>query len=153
MKTIFAAIVGIVLGYAGSGFLPLEQLKNALLQIETPDMAGGHEIDVNAGSADHSAHGATDVAAAPPADAPESTKQFAAANAKMHKDMAIAFTGNADVDFVKAMIPHHQGAIDMANVVVQFGTDPEVKALAQGVISAQQAEIAQMQAILGRLGQ
>jgi uncharacterized protein (DUF305 family) len=149
MKAVLAAIIGIVLGYAGSGFLPLTQLKDTLMQIETPDMSGGHELNVDAGSEDHSAHST----AATPADAPESTKQFAAANDKMHKDMAIAFTGNADKDFVAGMIPHHQGAIDMAKVVLQFGTDPEIKALATGIISAQEAEIAQMKTILGRLGQ
>jgi uncharacterized protein (DUF305 family) len=149
MKAVLAAIIGIVLGYAGSGFLPLAQLKDTLLHTETPDMSGGHELNVDSGSADHSAHST----AAAPADAPESTKQFTAVNDKMHKDMTIAFTGNADKDFVAGMIPHHQGAIDMAKVVLQFGTDPEIKALATGIISAQEAEIAQMKAILGRLGQ
>ncbi len=43
-----------------------------------------------------------------------SHQAFAAAAQKMHKAMAIAFTGNADADFVRGMIPHHQGAIDMA---------------------------------------
>jgi uncharacterized protein (DUF305 family) len=152
MKSILAAIIGIVVGYAGSGFLPLEQLKNTLMQIETPDMSGGHELNVDAKPEDHSGHSMAE-APAIPADAPESTKQFAAANAKMHKDMAIPFSGNADTDFVKGMIPHHQGAIDMANIVLQFGADPEIKALAQGIVSAQQAEIAKMNAILARLGQ
>jgi uncharacterized protein (DUF305 family) len=156
MKSILAAIIGIVVGYAGSGFLPLTQLRDTLMQVETPDMSGGHELNVDAKPEDHTAHSGADTASAPallPADAPESSKAFAAANAKMHKDMTIALTGNADRDFVAGMIPHHQGAIDMANIVLQFGTDPEIKALATGIIAAQQAEIAQMNAILGRLGQ
>jgi uncharacterized protein (DUF305 family) len=50
-----------------------------------------------------------------------------------------------DVAFVQAMIPHHQGAIDMARVVLQFGKDDQVKAWANEIIAAQQSEIAAMQ--------
>lgn len=73
------------------------------------------------------------------------SQAFAAANAKMHRDMAIRFSGNADVDFVRGMIPHHQGAVDMAEIVLKFGQDAEVKKLATDIIAAQKAEIAQMQ--------
>ncbi len=82
-----------------------------------------------------------------------STRAFEAVNAKMHKDMVIRFSGNADADFIKAMIPHHQGAIDMANVVLQHGTDPEVKKLAEEIIKAQQSEIAWMKEWLKKQGQ
>jgi uncharacterized protein (DUF305 family) len=71
----------------------------------------------------------------------------------MHSAMDIAFTGKSDVDFIKGMIPHHQGAIDMAKVELAFGKDPEVKKLAESVIKAQEAEIAQMQAWLKNNGQ
>ena len=70
---------------------------------------------------------------------------YEAAMKKMHKDMAIRYTGNADVDFVRGMIPHHQGAIDMAKVVIAHGKDPEIRKLAEGVVTAQEAEIKQMQ--------
>lgn len=82
------------------------------------------------------------------ADASPSTKAYEAANAKMNKDMAIAFTGDADVDFVKGMIPHHQGAIDMAEVVLKYGKDETTKKWAADIIREQKREIGEMEAWL-----
>ena len=84
----------------------------------------------------------------PKGDVGPASQAYNAANAKMHKDMDITFSGNADVDFVKGMIPHHSGAIDMAKVVLAYGKDPEIRKLAEGIIKAQEEEIAQMQAWL-----
>ena len=79
-----------------------------------------------------------------------STAAFLAANEKMHRDMAIQFTGNADRDFAAAMIPHHQGAIDMARIQLQHGRDPEMRRLAEAVIREQEREIAELRAFLAR---
>ena len=72
---------------------------------------------------------------------------------KMHQDMAMTYTGNSDVDFVKGMIPHHQAAVDMAKTVLAFGKDPDVKKMAEDVIKAQEAEIAWMKDWLKKHGQ
>jgi Domain of unknown function (DUF305) len=65
---------------------------------------------------------------------------------KMHDDMsAIEWTGNADVDFVRLMLPHHQAAVDMARVQLLYGKNPQMRRLAQEIIADQQLEIQLMQ--------
>ena len=61
-------------------------------------------------------------------------------------------TGDADADFLLMMIPHHQSAIDMARVELEQGDDKGTRALAQKVIDAQEAEIAEMKAMLQAIG-
>jgi uncharacterized protein (DUF305 family) len=78
---------------------------------------------------------------------------YAAAMATMDRDMAVEMTGDPDADFVRMMIPHHQGAIDMARAVLQYGTDPDIRRLAEDVVAAQEKEIAFMRQWLAAHGQ
>ena len=72
------------------------------------------------------------------------TKAYKKALTGMIHGMEIPYTGNADTDFVRGMIAHHQGAVDMAKVVLEYGKDRELRALAEGIVKAQETEIAFM---------
>jgi Domain of unknown function (DUF305) len=68
---------------------------------------------------------------------------------RMHLAMHVGYTGDVDRDFARMMIPHHQGAIDMALAELRHGKDPRLKRLAQEIIVEQQQEIAVMRLALG----
>jgi uncharacterized protein (DUF305 family) len=75
-----------------------------------------------------------------------SSQAFKDADQKMMQNMnSPSYTGDADKDFVSHMIPHHQGAIDMAQVELKYGKDPILRRLAHQIIKAQQDEIKLMQ--------
>src|SRR5271165_4526609 len=86
--------------------------------------------------------------AAPAAASSEAESQFLAANeaamGKMMDGMTVAPTGDIDRDFVAMMVPHHQGAIDMARLILRYGKNEQLKRLAQEIIVTQQEEIAAM---------
>jgi Domain of unknown function (DUF305) len=68
---------------------------------------------------------------------------------KMMNDMTVEPTGDVDADFVAMMVPHHQGAIEMARAVLRYGRNAQIKRLAQEIIVTQQQEIAVMRLAVG----
>jgi YVTN family beta-propeller protein len=86
------------------------------------------------------------------ADAPEAAflAENDAAMTKMHHEMHVSATGDVDKDFVEMMIPHHQGAIDMAQAVLRYGKNEQVRRLAQEIIVEQRQEIAAMRLAVER---
>jgi hypothetical protein len=77
--------------------------------------------------------------------------EIAAANAGMHRAMEVAPTGDPDRDFARMMIPHHQGAIDMALIELKYGRDERLRRLAQAIVVEQGQEIAYLRALLDPL--
>jgi hypothetical protein len=67
-----------------------------------------------------------------------------AAMKKMMEDMTIQPTGDVDRDFVAMMVPHHQGAVDMAKAELKYGHNEQLRRLAQEIVAAQQREITVM---------
>lgn len=109
--------------------------------------AAGSGSGSGSAAGSHAGHGAQ-----AKGDTSPSSQAFAEANAKMHKDMDIVFSGDADVDFVKGMIAHHVGAVDMAKIVIKYGKDPDIKKLAEEIVKAQESEIVFMRAWLQKMG-
>jgi uncharacterized protein (DUF305 family) len=76
-------------------------------------------------------------------------QQMHESTAQMHRAMtSVPMTGDPDRDFARMMIPHHQGAIAMAEAVLEKGHDPEIRDMAQNIIEKQQQEIKQLQSWL-----
>ena len=81
----------------------------------------------------------------------EAQRAYAAANDRMHADMG-TIDPDPDVAFVQGMIPHHRGAVEMAEIVLKHGKDAETRALASRIIAAQREEITEMEAWLAKHG-
>ena len=69
---------------------------------------------------------------------------------KMMADMNVKPSGDVDRDFVEMMIPHHQGAIDMAQALLRYGSNQQLHRIAQEIIVEQQQEITAMRLALGQ---
>lgn len=97
---------------------------------------------------------ATPICLAHGTDAAESERPFLADNQramdKMMEGMAAKPTGDVDSDFAAMMIPHHQGAIDMAVLELGYGRNEQLRRIAQEIIVDQQQEIAAMRLALGQ---
>jgi uncharacterized protein (DUF305 family) len=70
---------------------------------------------------------------------------------KMMADMTVKPTGDVDRDFVAMMVPHHQGAIDMAKAFLRYGHNEQLRRMAQEIVVTQQQEIAAMRPVVERL--
>ncbi len=135
ISALIALVVGLVLGViAAPRFAPGMMDGGMMGQMEGHDMS---QMQGMGGMAGHD----MGTMGTPKGDQGEASKTYAKANLAMHTGMDIEFTGNPDVDFAKGMIPHHQGAIDMAKIVLRYGKDAEIRKLAEGVVTAQEGEI------------
>lgn len=146
MKLTILVAAGAIALASVAAFAQMQHPNMPAQQRMGPPMQGGMQHGMHDGM---SGRGAMQ----PKGDNGPSSLAFQGINMKMHDAMNITYTGNADVDFVKGMIPHHQGAIDMAKTALAFGKDPEVKKLAEEIIKAQEGEIALMNEWLKRRGQ
>lgn len=91
-------------------------------------------------------HAGHDMNPMPTASSANHVSEYQHAMTAMHEQMMVASNiANPDVAFAKGMIPHHQGAIEMAKIQLKYGKDNEMRQLAQTIINAQQTEITQMQ--------
>jgi len=94
---------------------------------------------------DHAGHVGHDSPAQNPQALSDASKEYEAVNQTMHKGMTLPYSNDADLDFVRGMIPHHQGAIEQSKILLKYSTNPRLRRLALGIIFAQKREIAFMQ--------
>ena len=136
MKSAFIFVFGLGCAIAGALFA-------ALVIVFVFPVAVGYPVH----SAQHQAHQITAVPFCSKAsESPRSSfyLETAEANERMHEGMAIVPTGDVNHDFVRMMVPHHQGAIDMALALLKHEPDERLRRLAQSIIVEQEQEIIYM---------
>jgi hypothetical protein len=111
-------------------------------------------ISASAQQVAHEQGGTPAIAASQPlTEHPDEAPFLAENNAAMDKmmsDMAVKPTGDVDADFAAMMIPHHQGAIDMALAELRYGRNEQLRRIAQEIVVEQQQEIIAMRLALGQ---
>ena len=122
---------------AAAGFV----LAAVLLPIRAPGPSSA------SAAADHMS-GAASLCSAASGEAAPFYSEISAVNMHMHAGMDVAPSGNVDRDFMRMMIPHHQGAIDMARALLKYGRDEKLKRLAQSIVVEQAQEITYMRTLL-----
>ena len=116
--------------------------RNTLRALGVAALLGGTALVAQSQTAGH------DMSAMAAEDMQPSTQAFTTAGEQMMMNMPKEFTGDANVDFARSMIAHHNGAIDMAEVMLEYGDDPELRTMAEEIIAAQTEEIATLTAWL-----
>jgi hypothetical protein len=117
----------------------------ALVAITQFSTQSGNAMSVKLEHTAHDHGSAAPLCRAPSeAAGPDFYSEMAAVNARMHRGMEVVPSGDIDRDFIRMMIPHHQGAVDMARTLLKYGRDEKLKRLAQSIIVEQDQEIAYM---------
>ncbi|VXC12399.1 putative exported protein [Burkholderia sp. 8Y] len=130
LKLLYAPVALIIVSFSASGFAQTAAASHGAM----PGMDMEHST---AGDASN-------------ANAP-SNAAFEAADESMMSGMSgVQYTGNADRDFVAHMIPHHEGAVEMAKVELKYGKDTQLRKLAKDIVAAQEREIAFMKQWLSK---
>lgn len=113
-------------------------------------LAAPASAQTNGGAqAGHDVSATTAPAEAPQTPAEAAFAEYEGAMAKMMDSMHAEISlGDPDADFAAQMIPHHQAAVDMAETLLKYGKDPELRAMAEEIVQAQKSEIAQLEAWL-----
>jgi uncharacterized protein (DUF305 family) len=126
------AMLAVALGSFIAGALTVLAFIVMVPAASHDSMQSGHSHRADAGAFDGSSSGSN------------FHSEMSTVNARMHEGMEIAPSGDADQDFIGMMIPHHQGAIDMALVLLKYGHDERLRRLAQSIIVEQGQEITYM---------